>query len=159
MPGLTQVDKNQLKGYLKKYPFKVAYGEVVLWPLEGAPDVAGDAETEIITTYETGAEELSEGVVKNNVIVTIRSRNVEAAMALMETVKLNDDLLDSTRQKQLTFVPITEEAGEKSVIFPLASLQAGLNFTPGENRQPTMVELSFKCVPDDTGIPFRYATN
>lgn len=172
MANLTPEQINTLVGKLKKHPYLCtaskggtvsgvtitgATSTVDLNPLSGAPSVAPDTETNDITLYETLADVQARFLTKNNVTVTVTTRNIDAATGMVSLIKKGDNLLASTAEYQLTLVPITGE-NEAVILFPHASLQPGLTFNPGENGDPSTVQLTFDCKADATsGVPFVYS--
>ncbi len=158
MANLTSQEIETLISKIKKFPYLCSVGDVSLGPLAGAPTVAPDTETTDVTLYETMGEIEASYLTKNSVTLTLRTRNVDAAMSLITAIKKGDNLLASTSKKTVTLVPITS-ATEATITFDNAYLQPGLDYAPGENQDPNVVTLTFTCKADPTrGTPFTYTT-
>ena len=94
---------------------------------------------------------------KNNLKLTVNSRDVEKALELHSAYKKGDNVYASANSKQVSLVPITEDEAAKSIVFPNAFLEPGMEYTPNENDTPHSVKLEFTCKPDaTTGVPFKY---
>jgi hypothetical protein len=158
MAELTQSEIDALIALLKKYPYLCSAGSDSLGPLSGPPTTEGDTETKDVQLYETEGNVEASYLTKNNVRLTIKTRNVDKGMALMAAIAKGDNLLASTREVSITLVPITSAQNEKTITFAHAYLQPGLKFSPGENGDPSEVELTYICKADaTTGKPFTYA--
>lgn len=156
MSNLTAQEIETLISKIKKFPYLVSVGDVSLGPLAGAPTVAPDVETSDVTLYETEGEIEAKYLTKNSVTLTIRTRNVDAAMSLIGAIKKGDNLYASSRKKTITMVPITGGT-EATITFDNAYLNPGLDFAPGENKDPNVVNLTYECKADPTrGTPFIY---
>lgn len=157
MTKLTQEQIDALIAKIKKHPFKVLVEEVDLGPLDGAPTIAADVEKTDVTLYETGSEVQASYLTKNNLKLTVNTRHVEEAMKLHSAYKKGDNVYASANSKQVSLVPITEDETAKSITFPNAFLEPGMEYTPNENDAPHSVKLEFTCKPDaTTGVPFKY---
>ena len=158
MAALTQNDIDGLIAKLKKFPYLCSAGSTSLGPLSGAPTVAAEVETKDVTLYETeGAVEASY-LTKNDLMVTIKTRDVATAMTLQAAFVKGENVLASTKKVSLTMVPITS-ATESTITFANAYLQPGLNFTPGADGEASEVELRYLCKADaTTGKPFAYGS-
>lgn len=158
MPALSASDVTALVAKIKKFPYVCSVGSIDLGPLEGPPTISPETETTDVTLYETEGGLGASFLTKNDITITIRTRNIADGMALAASVKKGDNLFDSSLKKAITLVPITS-ATESTITFANAYLTSGLTFAPGENGQPSAVELTFTCKPDDsTGIPFTYGS-
>ena len=158
MADLTQNDIDALVALLKKHPYLCSAGTDSLGPLSGPPTTEGDTETRDVTLYETLGNIEASYLIKNDIKLTIKTRNVDKGMALMAAIAKGDNLLASTREVSVTLVPITSAQNEKTITFAHAYLQPGLKFSPGENGDPSEVELTYICKADaTTGKPFTYA--
>lgn len=161
--NLTQAEIDALIADLNYYKYLAAFGSSSLGPLASAPQVEADVETKETTLYETGDEVQAEIISKNNVQITIETRNLAVAMPLLEAFRKGDNLLDSSNAKVLTLVPITDVATAKAITFPRAFLRPGLSMILSEGDDtPSSVKLVFTCKPDTTagdtlGKPFVYA--
>ena len=161
MANLTSAEIETLIGKIKKFPYLVSVGDVSLGPLAGAPTCEPDTEKSDVTLYETMGEVEASFLTKNNVTLTIRTRNVDAAMPFITDIKKGDNLLASTRKKTVTMVPITggTDATSGVITFDNAYLEPGLSYAPGENQDPNAVTLTFNCKADPTrGTPFIYGS-
>ena len=158
MAALTQNDIDGLIAKLKKFPYAAMAGSTNLGPLAGPPTVAPEVETKDVTLYETGADVQARYLTKNDVKVTIKTRDVATAMGLLAAFAKGDNIMASANKVSLTLVPITA-ATESTITFANAYLQPGLNFTPGEDDTPSEVELVYLCKADaTTGKPFTYGS-
>lgn len=156
MANLTQAEIDGLIAFIKKHAFLVAAGEDELGPLNGPPQVEGDVEMYDVMLYESGKDVQGSFLIKNNVKVTIKTRNIEKAMTLLGDFAKGDNILATDRKKILTFVPITDDV-EKTLTFTDAFLQPGLSYVPGnsEAHEATLVYLCRANV--ETGKPFTFA--
>lgn len=155
---LSEADIEALKGKLKQYPYLAYAGGSSLNPLGGAPQIAGAVETHDVPLYETNGQSTGAIIVKNEVTVTITTRNVDLALALKHDFKVGDDVFASSRSVELVLVPIDGNASQPIITFPNAYLQPGLGLTPGENAEPATAELVYQCRPDaTTKKPYSYA--
>lgn len=158
MEALTQNDIDGLIAKLKKFPYAALAGSTNLGPLDGPPTVAPEVETKDVTLYETGADVQARYLTKNDLLVTVKTRDVAGAMALQAAFAKGDNVLASASKVSLTLVPITS-ATEATITFANAYLQPGLNYTPGKDGDPSVVELQYLCKADaTTGKPFAYGS-
>ena len=161
MAALTQTEVDTLVQSLNYYKFLVSAGEDSLGPLDSPPQIEADVETKDTTLYETGDEAQASIISKNNVKVTIVTRTVEKAMALLSAFKKGDNVIASDNAKVLTLVPITEDTTAKSIRFPRAFLQPGLSGSLSESDDaPSNFSLVYVCKPvmegANAGKPFEY---
>lgn len=158
MAELTQEQVQDLIDTVKQYPFLVSVESEKLGPLNGAPGIEPDTSTKQVTLYETGEEVQAEVVTKNNVKVTLKTRNVDKALELLATVKKGDNIYAKDKKKALTLVPITDDTAAKTLTFPNAYLQPGLSYTPGDG-DPHEAQLVYLCKPiEGKGIPWQYGS-
>lgn len=158
MAALSSQDIDGLIAKLKKFPYACSAGSTNLGPLDGPPTVAPEVETKDVTLYETETDVQARFLTKNDVMVTIKTRDIATAMTLQSSFAKGDNILDSTKKVSLTLVPITS-ATESTITFANAYLQPGLNFTPGQDGEPSSVELQYLCKADPTtGKPFTYGS-
>ena len=155
---LTALEISGFIAKLKTYPYLVSVGETVLAPLDSPPAVERDSATSDVTLYETSGDTEASFLTKNDVKLTISTRAVDAAIGLLDSLKVGDNMMDSTRKKTITLVPITGDEGEKTITFTDAYLDASGSYEPKEGRAPNVVQLSFICKANkETGKPFTYA--
>ena len=153
----TQQEIETMLGKIKKFPYLVSVGSTSLAPLAGAPTAEPDIETADVTLYETEAEVQARYLTKNNVTLTIRTRNIDAAMPLLNAIKKGDNMFAAANKKGITLVPISSGT-ETTITFDNAYLNPGLSFAPGEN-EPNVVTLTYECKADPTrGTPFTYGS-
>lgn len=158
MAALTANDIDGLIAKLKKFPYAALAGSTNLGPLDGPPAVAPEVETKDVTLYETGSDVQARYLTKNDLLVTIKTRDVAGAMALQAAFAKGDNVLARASKVSLTLVPITS-ATEATITFANAYLQPGLNYTPGQDGDPSVVELQYLCKADPTtGKPFAYGS-
>ena len=172
MANLTPSEVTQLVSKLKKNPYLVSVvkggtisGSAItggtateLNPLASAPSVDGDVETNDVTLYETEAEVQARYLTRNDLTVSITTRNISDGMELAGKNKKGDNVLASTSEYAMCFVPITAATGEPNILFPHVYVAPGFTLTPGENGEPTTITLTFNCKADSTtGVPFVFA--
>lgn len=159
-PGeLTPQEIAALVAKLQKYPYLCFVGEDDMGPLDDPPDVSPDVETKDVKFYETGAEVQASFLTKNNVELTIKSRNVAKVLELKSAFAKGDDVLASANAKTVVLVPLCADTGAVTITFPNAFLTPGLGLDLKEDSDPNSGELKFTCRPDAaTGKPFTYAT-
>ena len=155
---LTDTEITALIDKLKTYPYLVSVGDKGLAPLDSPPTVEKDIATSDVTLYETNGDVEASYLPKHDIKLTITTRAVDEAMALLDSIKLGDNMMDSTRKQTVTLVPITEDEGEKTITFTDAYLDASGSYEPKEGRAPNVVKLTFVCKANKTsGKPFTYA--
>lgn len=158
---LDQAAIDALKAKIRYYKYQVAFGQDVLGPLKSAPQIEGDTETQETVLYETGEDPQAEVLSRNNATITLDVEDMDKALELLGAFRKGDDMLDSSKGKALTLVPIvTDEAdtNAKTLTFPNAFLQPGLSTNFGEGADPNSVSMVFTAKPSaDTGELFTYA--
>lgn len=158
MAKLTDAEIQALNEKVRQYPFLVSVGNDKLGPLNGPPTIEPDTSTRQVTMYETGEEVQAELVTRNDVKVTLTTRNVDKALELLAAVKKGDNIYATAKKKSLTMVPITDDTDAKTLTFPNAYLQPGLSYAPGDG-DPHEAQLVFLCKADaTTGIPWQYGS-
>lgn len=154
---LTQEMIDNLVAKLSFYKYQVAFGDAILGPLNSPPKVEPDTETKDTVLYETGVDPLASILSKNNANITIETNDVDAAVTMLKTFKKGDNLLDSSKAKPLTFVPLTDNADAKVITFPNCYLRPGMSPNFAEGDDPNYVSLSFVAKPDvDSGELYTY---
>lgn len=156
MAQLTQTEIDAMVAFVKKHPLLISAGEDELNPLSGPPQIEGDVEMKDVMLYETDKDVQASFITRNNVKVTIKTRNIAKAMELLSAFAKGDNILASELKQALTMIPITDET-EKTLTFANAFLQPGLSYAPGdgEEHEATLVYL---CRADAaTGKPFVFA--
>ena len=129
-----------------------------LGPLASAPKLEPDVETKETTLYETGDEPQAEILSKNNAKLTIETRDMDSAMAMLTKLKKGDNILAAANALVITLVPITSDATAKGFTFGNAFLDPGLSTTFSEGDDtPSYASLVFKCRPDANGNVVDYA--
>lgn len=155
---LTPQEIDDLIAKLQKHPYFAMVGDVELGPLAGPPQIAPDVATQDVTLYETGEDVQAQYLTRNNITLTLETRNLDAANTLISSVKLGDNVFAAAKKKTVTLVPLTADSTAKVFTFPNAYVQPGLNATPGENSTPTTMTVAFTCKPDaSTGLPYTFA--
>ena len=86
MANLTSQEIETLISKIKKFPYLVSVGSTSLGPLAGAPTVEPDTETSDVTLYETMGDIEASYLTKNSLTLTIRTRNIDAAMPLIADI-------------------------------------------------------------------------
>ena len=131
-----------------------------LGPLAGPPQIESEVETKEIFFYETGDEAQSEIITKNQIIVTIESRDLETATSLISDLKKGDDLLaqeENAPAKTLVLTPISKEGdtNAKSITFHNVFIKPGLSMTLSDgDENPSSVKLVFVCKEDTEAEDF-----
>jgi len=143
---------------LKRHAFLVSFGDTVLGPLASEPKIESKVETYDCSIYEQGRNVVASYVEKNEIQVTVSTKNVAAALDLIKAFRNGDDLLASTARKALTFTPIVADGvTEKTLTFTSAALQPELSYVPASTADHT-AKLVFRCFPDaTTGALYTYA--
>lgn len=143
---------------LKRHAYLVTYGETVLGPLSDTPQIEADTDLQDCLIYENGKEAVAQYLNKNQATVTVTTKNIAGAMALLKDFQKGDNVMDTANRKPLTFTPIVEgEATEKTLVFGNACLQPGISYVPASGEDHT-AKLVFRCLPDaETGVLFTYA--
>lgn len=155
---LNQAAIDALVAKLKMYKYVCSFGETVIGPLKSAPKIEAVIETKDVTLYETGSEEQASILTKNNAKLTLESGDFDAAIEMLSEFKKGDNILATAKSNAITLVPVTSDAGAKTITFPNAFLQPGLSPSLEDGDDPNSVSLTFMCKPDTTsGLLFTYA--
>ena len=143
---------------LKRHAFLVSFGDTVLGPLASEPKIESKVETYDCSIYEQGRNVVASYVEKNEIQVTVSTKNVAAALDLVKAFRSGDDLLASAARKALTFTPIVASGvTEKTLTFTSAALLPELSYVPASTADHT-AKLVFRCFPDaTTGALYTYA--
>ena len=158
MAELAQTDIDALIAKLKKFPYAVMVGTDNLGPLASPPTVDPDVATQDVTLYETMSDIQAQFLTKNDLTLTVVTRDVATALSYHVGYKKGDNMIATAVKKTVTLVPITAATGEATITFANAFLKPGLKLNPGDNGEPTSAELTFLCKADaSTGKPFSYA--
>lgn len=158
MPKLTQTEIDNLVSKLQFYKYQVSYGGTIIGPLNSPPKVDPDFETKDTVLYETGEDPLASVISKNNATITLETNDVDAALEMLKTYKKGDNILDSKFAKELIFMPLTDDAGAKSITFPRAFLNPGLSTSFAEGADPNVVTLGFTAKENDEGVLYEFET-
>jgi hypothetical protein len=157
---LTQETIDQLKAKISRHRFLVSFGEDIIGPLKSAPQIEADIETKEMTLYETGEDPQADVISRNNATITLDTEDMAKALELLGAFRKGDDMLDTSKSKPLTFVPITNDASDslaKTLTFPNAFLNPGLATNFGEGSDPNSVPLTFTAKPQASdGVLFTY---
>ncbi|MCD8295473.1 MAG: hypothetical protein LUE27_09575 [Clostridia bacterium] len=158
MASLTQTQIDALVAKLQYYKYQVSFGDTILGPLNSAPQVEADIETQDTVLYETGSDPQASIISQNNAKITLECNDVDAAMALLADFKKGDNLLDSSTAKALVMVPLTDDAGAKTLTFENCYLQPGVATNFAEGDDPNYITLTFEAKPVvSTGLLFTFA--
>jgi len=147
MAALTQEQIDALVAKLQFYKYAVSFGETLLGPLKSPPKVEAEIETKDTVLYETGVDPLASIISKNNAKITLELEDVAQAMSMLAPFKKGDNLLASSGSNALTFVPLTDDAGAKTLTFGNCFLQPGLATNFAEGDDPNYVTLNFIAKP------------
>ena len=98
---LTASEILALRKKIRKYPYLAQVDGVDLGPLNGPPTVEGDIETFDVTLYETEAEIQARYLTRNDLTLTLTTRNIDKLMELHAAYKKGDDLLDESRKIEI----------------------------------------------------------
>lgn len=157
---LTAEEISELVASMQKHPYLAMVGDTVLGPLASPPGIAKDVATQDVTLYETGDEAQASYVTRNNVILTLETRKLDEAVALINAVPKGANAFAANLKKVITLTPLTSDATAKAFVFPNAYLQPGLEGSLGENSTPSTITLPFTCKADPaTGLPFTFAAS
>lgn len=157
MAALTQSQIDALVAKLQFYKYQVSFGEQILGPLNSPPKVEADIETKDTVLYETGVDVLASIISKNNAKITLECCDVEAAMQLKSAFKKGDNVLEASKGKALTFVPLTDDNNAKTLTFPNAFLQPGLATNFAEGDDPNYISLDFIAKENSDGVLYSFA--
>ena len=156
MPKLTQSEIDALVAKLQFYKYQVAYGSEIIGPLNSPPKVDPDFETKDTVLYETGEDPLASVISKNNATITLETNDVDTALTMLAEYKKGDNILDSKYAKELVFMPLTDDAGAKTITFPRAFLNPGLSTNFAEGAEPNVVTLGFTAKETDDGVLYKF---
>ena len=139
----------------------VSFGDEIIGPLKSAPQIESDIETKETVLYETGEDPQADIISRNNAKITLDVEDMDKAFTMLGAFKKGDDMLDSSKSKPLTLVPIITEEGDttdKTLTFPNAFLDPGLSTYFGEGADPNSVQMVFTAKPDvESGNLFTFA--
>ena len=152
--GISSAEVQQLNALLKAYPVRCVFDGTDLGPLASPPAVSPQMEHYEPTLYENMGQKTGKIVVDYFIEITIESRNIAAARALKNNIKLGMDLYGAENQKALQLVPITADSSTSIISFPKACLQNGLQPNFKEGREPNTETLVIHALCGDDGKPF-----
>ena len=139
---------------IKRHPYLAAFDGEILGPLADAPRIESDTKVYDSMIYETGgSEEVSKTIIRSAAKITIRTKNIDTALALAGELKKGGDV--AAGRKVLSFTPITENADEKVLTFPAAVLLPDLEYVPTMGGDH-IATLTFMAYPDENGKLFTY---
>lgn len=158
--SLAQAQIDALVAKLQYYKYVVSFGEVILGPLKSSPKIEADMELKEIMLYETGSESQASILGKNNAKIALELEDVDQGMTMLAGFKKGDNVLDSTKSKPLTLVPIAEadDTNAKTLTFGNCFLQPGLSPNLAEGDDPNHVPINFLAKPvEETGLLYTFA--
>ena len=139
---------------IKRHPYLAAFDGEVLGPLAEAPRIESDIKVYDSMIYENGGnEDVSKTIIRSAAKITIRTKNIETALALAGALTKGGDV--AAQRKVLSFTPITENADEKVLTFPAAVLLPDLEYVPTMGGDH-IATLTFMAYPDENGKLFTY---
>lgn len=131
---------------IKRHAYVASFGETVIAPLASAPRIETNRKIVESTIYENGGSEaVASHLVQDCATVTLETKDITTALALLSDFSLGEDIMAPERKKTLTFTPIAE--GEKTLIFPAAYLQPDASYIPSMG-QDHVAKLVFKAFAD-----------
>lgn len=139
---------------IKQHPYLAAFDGTVLGPLADAPKIESDHKVYDSMIYENGgAEEVSKTIIRSSAKITIRTKNIDAALEMVSRFERGSNI--AKERKALSFTPITENESEKILTFPAAVLLPDIEYIPtmGGDHVAT---LTFTAYPDENGQLFTY---
>ena len=139
----------------KRHPYSVSFGGVGLGPLTDEPAISISRKRLAARNYgDDGSEKDSEVITKSEATLTVRTADVEAALALVSGFSVGDDVLDAARGGALAFVP-PEGSGERTLTFPNAFPLPDLDYVKNNSGYHS-AKLSFIARPDASGLLFTF---
>ena len=142
---------------IKQHPYLAVFDGTVLGPLADAPRIESDIEVFDSLIYENGGhEEVSRTITRASAKITIRTKNIDAALTLTGNFARGDDVAGSSARKVLSFTPITEDAGEKTLSFGAAVLLPDIEYVPTMGGDH-VARLTFMAYPDGSGKLFTFS--
>lgn len=139
---------------IKQYPYLAAFNGTVLGPLADAPKIESDNKMYDSIIYENGgAEEVSKTLIRSSAKITIRTKNIDAALDMVSTFAKGNNIAKD--RKALSFTPITSGESGRVLTFPAAVLLPDIEYIPtmGGDHVAT---LTFTAYPDENGQLFTY---
>ena len=141
---------------IKQHPYLAVFDGTVPGPLADAPRIESDIEVFDSLIYENGGrEEVSRTITRSSAKITIRTKNIDAALTLAGNFAAGDDIAGSAARKVLSFTPISEAAGEKVLTFGAAVLLPDIEYVPTMGGDH-VARLSFMAYPDANGKLFTF---
>lgn len=107
---------------------EAAFNSVPIGPSEGAPEISIDIETYKSIVEEAGSEAVAEIITGRQAKITIKTKNIDNAITLVNAFKKGDDIYAAANSKALALTPIA--SGAKILTFPNAFVQPSLSYTP-----------------------------
>jgi hypothetical protein len=139
---------------IKRHPYLAAFDGEILGPLADAPRIESDTKVYDSMIYETGgSEEVSKTIIRSSAKITIRTKNIDAALTLVSNFAQGSNVM--AERKVLSFTPITENENEKVLTFPSAVLLPEIEYTPTMGGDHIAV-LTLAAYPDSNGKLFTY---
>ena len=148
------MEQNYNLASIKQHPYLAAFDGEILGPLADAPRIEYDTKVYDSTIYENGgSEEVSKTIVRSSARITIRTKNIDAALTLVSNFSQGSNVM--AERKVLSFTPITENENEKVLTFLSAALLPEIEYTPTMGGDHVAV-LTFAAYPDSNGKLFTY---
>ena len=139
---------------IKQHPYLAAFDGTVLGPLADAPKIVSDNKMYDSIIYENGgAEEVTRTIIRSSAKITIRTKNIDAALDMVSTFAKGNDIVK--KRKALSFTPITSDENGRTLTVPAAVLMPDIEYIPtmGGDHVAT---LTFTAYPDENGQLFTY---
>ena len=141
---------------IKQHPYLAAYDGQVLGPLAEAPRIVTDNKVYDSLIYENGGEEeVSKTIIRSSAKITIRTKNIDCALALAGNFTKGSDVASADSRKILSFTPITANENEKVLTFPAAVLLPDIEYIPTMGGDH-VASLTFAAYPDADGKLFTF---
>ena len=139
---------------IKQHPYLAAYNGTVLGPLADAPRIESDNKVYESMIYENGGhEEVTKTIIRSSAKITIRTKNIDAALSLVSTFTKGTDI--TKERYPLSFTPITDNESEKTLTFSAAAVQPDIEYIPTMGGDH-IATLTFIAYPDENGKLFTY---
>ena len=141
-------------GKFKRHPYDVSFGGTALGPLTAEPAIKIVGRRFEGRNYEDGGAEAETAViVAAEAELKVSAADAAAALGLIATFSVGDDVLAESRSGRLVFSP-PEDSGERTLVFPRAFLLPDLEYAPKPENHSAV--LNFVARPDSSGVLFTF---
>ena len=147
--------ENPRESVLRRGACTAFYNRIMLSPLAGAPEIAATGER-LTSRLRDGGENAGKEVcfyTAAEAKITLRSRSIDAALALLADFTVGEDLCAAARRHPLIFSPLDDDGPGRSLVFPAACLLPEFSYLPRAERDHE-IKLVFLAFPDGAGRLF-----